>query len=120
MRKIGDLNKGTFESHTAYLTSVELFFLGLSGFFVVLKLLPIRISPFVFGILVVAIWYYSMYFLRKKLMHYAISLKMADRFKMLEKGEITQNRSLSVVIFCFAFGLFCFLGVILIGGYYKN
>lgn len=121
MEKIADKKNGvTAEDATAYITSVEIFFLCLIVEFFIMKILPFRIPNVVmFGVMAI-IWFYTHYILRKSLGKKLTESGVRSMYKQLEKSKQKTYLVFSILIFFIVFIIFFAGSVWAIGGYDKR
>ena len=119
MEKIGDKKNGTVEDATSFITCTELFFAFLAIEFIVIALLPIKVSPYILGGVGVVIWYYTNYIMRKSLRGTITTLKIRQLYKELDSSVAKNYLILSVVLFFVNFFLFFAITVWTLEGYYK-
>lgn len=118
-RKIGDPQKGTYEGHTAFITSTELFFIFLSLFFVLVGILPFKLNAWVFAGVFIVIWYFCFYALRSGIVRYLVESEAGRVYMGSEKSTLNRGLMLGVLWFVFSFIIFFITGVLYIGGYFK-
>ncbi len=119
MEKIGDKKNGTIDDAASFIICTELFFVFLSVEFIIISLLPIKVSPYVLGGIGVLIWYYTNYVMRKKLKQSIIALKIQQEYKRLNRKIANRYLLLSILIFFVNFFLFFAITVWTLQGYYK-
>lgn len=121
MEKIADKKNGiTTEDATAFILSVEAFFILLVGEFILMRVFPFKISNYIMFGAMALIWYYSHYVLRKKIKDAIVNSDIREGYRKLDKSEKKKYLLLSILIF---FGLFLFFfaaSVWAIGGYDKR
>ena len=121
MEKIADKKNGvTTEDATAYITSVEIFFVCLILEFSIMKILPFRIPNVVmFGVMAI-IWLYTHYILRKSLGKAITEKGVRSMYKQLGKSKQKTYLVFSILIFFVVFIIFFAGSVWAIGGYDKR
>lgn len=117
MEKIADKKNGiTAEEATAYITGVEMFFIGLIAEFLIVKILPFKVPNIIlFGVMAV-IWYYTHYILRKSLKKIIVNAGIRKVYGTLSKSKQKNYLMLSILLFFVFFAA----GVMTIGGYDKR
>lgn len=121
MEKIADKKNGvTTEDASAYITGVELFFLLQIVEFLIIRLLPFKISlPVILAVMSI-LWYFTHYSMRKVYRKRIIELKIRNIYKGLNKSKRRKYFWASILLFFLNFLVFFIAGAILIGGYTSN
>lgn len=121
MEKLADKKNGiTTEDATAFITSVEIFFISLIIEFFLMKILPFKVSNIVmFGIMGI-IWYFTHYVLRKSLKGRITVTGVRAKYKELDNAKRKSYLIVSILIFFAVFFIFFAASVWAIGGYDKR
>lgn len=118
MERIADKRNGvTTEDATAFILSVEIFFVALIAEFILIRILPFRVPNYMmFGVMAI-IWYYTHYVLRKTLRRTIEDLGIREIYRQLGKATQKNYLLLSIAIFFIVFFIFFATSVWAIGGY---
>jgi hypothetical protein len=121
MEKMADKKNGvTTEDATAFIVSIEIFFVSLIAEFILIRVFPFRIANYImFGAMAI-IWYFTHYVLRKKLRRTIEDIRIRDTYRKLGKVKKTNYLLLSISIFFIVFFIFFAACVWAIGGYDKR
>ncbi len=121
MERIADKKNGiTTEDATAYIVSVEIFFIVLIAEFILMRVLPFKISNYImFGGMAI-IWYYTHYVLRKSLKSKIADIEIRNMYRQLGKSKQQSYLLLSILLFFVVFFIFFAASVWAIGGYDKR
>lgn len=119
MEKIGDKKNGTVEDATSFITCTEIFFALLAIEFIIIAIIPVKVSPYFLGGVSIAIWFFTNYMLRKSLKTKIVQSGIRQQFKQLPKTTAKTYLGLSILLFFMNFFLFFAITVWTLGGYYK-
>jgi hypothetical protein len=119
MQKIGDKKNGNVEDATSFITCTELFFVFLEIEFILISLLPIKVSPYILGGIGIILWYYTNYVMRKSLRISIANFKISHLYKNLNTTTAKNYFILSLIFFFCNFFLFFAITVWTLQGYYK-
>jgi len=121
MDKIADKRNGvTTEDASAFITGVELFFLLQIVEFLIIRLLPFKVSLQVLLGAMAIIWYFTHYTMRKVYRKRIIELKIRNIYNGLNKSKRRKYFWASIFLFYMTIFVFFVMSVILIGGYIKK
>ena len=120
MAKLADKKRMTIEGATSFITSFEIFFVLIMIEFVIIRILPFRISNYVLFGAMITIWYYTNYIMRKSLTKAITDTGIKKEYQLMSKSAQRNYLILSIILFYTVIVALVAIGAITIGGYDKR
>jgi hypothetical protein len=119
MEKLADKKRMTTEEAASYIMSVEFLFLLLMVEFIIMRLLPFKISNYVMYGAMIVIYGFTNFVVRKSMTRSMLQSGIRKEYKLLDRSVRRNYLILSVFLFFIVFFVFFAAGVLTIGDYDK-